>query len=416
MRILRGIGFILMIVGSVVGVSCYWSLADAFGKTATLYQTWEQDLADSLALQKSDAILLKVNQQARVLSPTITKIELSSNTEKQPNIIKSSTLDYLHVRQALPITYNLIPIGKMFVYHSVFEIAIQALLSPIFLFSLLIISAASFLYFNKQQKLQVEARQLKAEADFQAKLGQMARQVAHDIRSPLSALSAIASQMSQANDERARMIKLVADRVEGIAKELLRQTAKKQKNPELPSYGSTTVESESSLRSSKQNSIMESGLVEQNLEKVILSRKSILDLVAEYEVRYPTVAFITNIQLFDFRVSEEFKSNLDRMLSNLIQNSIDSFEASFSTSKRVFVQVSQKHDDLEINISDNGRGIPLSIQPKLFQKNFTAGKLEGNGLGLYSAKEFVEACGGSISLNSAEGLGTSIEILIPTAI
>ncbi|MBI4764494.1 MAG: histidine kinase, partial [Deltaproteobacteria bacterium] len=65
-----------------------------------------------------------------------------------------------------------------------------------------------------------------------------------------------------------------------------------------------------------------------------------------------------------------------------------------------------------ITISDNGPGIPESIQENIFQPFFST-KEEGTGLGLSIASRIVEKHGGSIKLHSREGEGTTFLITIP---
>ena len=65
-----------------------------------------------------------------------------------------------------------------------------------------------------------------------------------------------------------------------------------------------------------------------------------------------------------------------------------------------------------ITVSDNGPGIPESIQENIFQPFFST-KEEGTGLGLSIASRIVEKHGGSINLHSQEGEGTSFVITLP---
>jgi signal transduction histidine kinase len=66
-----------------------------------------------------------------------------------------------------------------------------------------------------------------------------------------------------------------------------------------------------------------------------------------------------------------------------------------------------------IRVSDNGPGIPESIQEKLFQPFFST-KEEGTGLGLSIAFRIVEEHGGWLSLKSREGGGATFVITLPS--
>ncbi len=65
-----------------------------------------------------------------------------------------------------------------------------------------------------------------------------------------------------------------------------------------------------------------------------------------------------------------------------------------------------------IQVSDNGPGIPLSIQDRLFQPFFST-KEEGTGLGLSIATRIVEDHGGWLDVRSKEGEGSTFVITLP---
>lgn len=78
-------------------------------------------------------------------------------------------------------------------------------------------------------------------------------------------------------------------------------------------------------------------------------------------------------------------------------------------------------DQLKIIVADNGIGIPESEIPKLFTKFFRASnaqshQTEGTGLGLYVVKQSVELLGGTITVESAENIGTKFIAIIPTTV
>lgn len=76
------------------------------------------------------------------------------------------------------------------------------------------------------------------------------------------------------------------------------------------------------------------------------------------------------------------------------------------------------NDEVCIIISDSGVGIPQAELPKLFEKFYqidpdNTGQVRGFGLGLFYAREFIRQHGGSISLDSESGLGTTVTISLP---
>jgi signal transduction histidine kinase len=99
-------------------------------------------------------------------------------------------------------------------------------------------------------------------------------------------------------------------------------------------------------------------------------------------------------------------NQLSRMLINFIRNSIQ------ANANNIIFAVSRNENNYEILISDNGTGIPIEIQDKIFDENFTT-KSQGMGLGLSIAKRFIENINGKIILDSSSEHGTIFKIIIP---
>ena len=124
--------------------------------------------------------------------------------------------------------------------------------------------------------------------------------------------------------------------------------------------------------------------------------------------------------------NSQFCSDLGRIkqiLMNLISNSFK-----FTQNGGIVLKISQKQDFdpisfernycLQFKVTDTGVGIPENDIPNLFQMFGIAVKYRnklncrGTGLGLTISKKLVESLGGSISLKSKEGTGTSIKFTI----
>ncbi|MGC6487261.1 MAG: ATP-binding protein [Planctomycetota bacterium] len=74
----------------------------------------------------------------------------------------------------------------------------------------------------------------------------------------------------------------------------------------------------------------------------------------------------------------------------------------------------ERGDYLELQLSDDGEGIPEDALQKVFDPFFTT-KQHGNGLGLPSVHGFVKQCGGAMDIDSEQGKGTRIRMLLPVA-
>jgi two-component system nitrogen regulation sensor histidine kinase NtrY len=104
------------------------------------------------------------------------------------------------------------------------------------------------------------------------------------------------------------------------------------------------------------------------------------------------------------------RTQINRLFTNLLQNAI---EASHSRDEKLITIDEQLEDDyILISISDNGEGIPESTQEKIFMPNFTT-KSSGTGLGLAMSKAIVEQAKGSIWFETTEDEGTTFFIRLP---
>jgi signal transduction histidine kinase len=106
----------------------------------------------------------------------------------------------------------------------------------------------------------------------------------------------------------------------------------------------------------------------------------------------------------------------ERILFNLLSNGVKFT----STGGEIDVRIQMKDDRLQLLVKDTGIGIAASDQANLFQKfrqveGSSTRKFEGTGLGLAMVKEFCELMGGSVSVNSAPGKGSTfiVDFLAP---
>jgi two-component system, NtrC family, nitrogen regulation sensor histidine kinase NtrY len=104
------------------------------------------------------------------------------------------------------------------------------------------------------------------------------------------------------------------------------------------------------------------------------------------------------------------KEHLNGVFSNLIKNGIQSVPAG----RRGIIKVSMKviGNNVLVEISDNGIGIPSDIQKKLFTPNFTT-KSSGMGLGLSIVKKYIESANGRIWFESEHNKGTTFFVELP---
>ena len=108
------------------------------------------------------------------------------------------------------------------------------------------------------------------------------------------------------------------------------------------------------------------------------------------------------------------RNRLGQALDNLISNAIK-FTPEGGTVK---VVIEDRDTTCSLHVTDTGCGIPVSEQPRLFERFFrsaTAGasNVPGTGLGLTITKTIVESHGGTIGYDSTDGKGTTFTISLP---
>ncbi len=238
------------------------------------------------------------------------------------------------------------------------------------------------------------------ERDFQAvrvKLAQtrseMAAQVAHDIRSPLAALEIIARSAIQLPEDERILVRSAITRIRDIANNLL------EKNRLLNT--STSLDSNSHLSTEEKSIELLSVLIEELLSEKRMQFENRKQIQIESRFDRSTFGLFADIQRIEFQ----------RLLSNLIDNSAEAIESA----GQIIVHLSGDRDVVQLEIIDNGRGIPSDVIQRLGNKGETYGKPHGSGLGLYHAKTCAESWGGSFKIISEGGNGTNVLITLRRA-
>lgn len=104
------------------------------------------------------------------------------------------------------------------------------------------------------------------------------------------------------------------------------------------------------------------------------------------------------------------KNHLVRILNNLLKNAIQAIPE--DRRGKVEIELSRKGSDALIRVSDNGTGIPDHMKSKVFTPNFTT-KSSGTGLGLAISANMIDSCNGKIYFETIPGKGTDFYISIP---
>lgn len=208
----------------------------------------------------------------------------------------------------------------------------------------------------------------------------MAHQIAHDIRSPLDMLNSLKGDLENLPKESKLRIEMSIKRIEDIAQGLLKHN---KENANTSRFETDSLELVS---------LIEEVLFEKRIEFT----------------KHPNLKIDFNSSI-NTAYSHIRQANFRRIISNLINNSVDSIE---NGNGHVVVKLFEAIDWNIIEISDTGKGIPESIKFNLFKKGMTS-KSNGNGLGLYSAMEEVNFLAGKLSLVDSSSNGTTFRIQLP---
>jgi len=100
------------------------------------------------------------------------------------------------------------------------------------------------------------------------------------------------------------------------------------------------------------------------------------------------------------------------VIENLLSNS-----QKYAPASKIWITISQDENKTQIDVKDQGNGIPEKYLPHIFERFFRnpeqSPTIHGSGLGLFICKQIIEAHDGKISAQSQPGEGTTIRIQLP---
>ena len=228
---------------------------------------------------------------------------------------------------------------------------------------------------EKRHLTQENAALASSNARFEAEgksAANLIRQVSHDIRSPLALLK-VSTQTFQGDSG---PIHLALQKIENILRD-------------LNDVAGAEIRGQESL-----------ALVECAIQEAVSAKR--LSWGSTVEIRVDFNRSSLNLSPIDH-------GRLTRILENLLQNSYESLNGS----GLIVVATWRSGNQVEIEITDTGKGIPADILNKLGVERLTFGKQTGNGVGLITAKQWIDVWEGKLSVQSQEGKGTSVSIILP---
>jgi chemotaxis protein histidine kinase CheA len=118
----------------------------------------------------------------------------------------------------------------------------------------------------------------------------------------------------------------------------------------------------------------------------------------------------------ELTLEESLCNTIADPLLHLVRNAVDH---GIEHSGKITIEAAQERDEVTIKVTDNGRGIEPEAIEKLFDPGFstasTVSAISGRGVGLDVVKTAIEEAGGSVTVKSQLGRGTTFELTLPSA-
>lgn len=113
----------------------------------------------------------------------------------------------------------------------------------------------------------------------------------------------------------------------------------------------------------------------------------------------------------DLPIVQASPTHIQEVWINLIMNALDAIT---SQEGKITLSTTLRNGEVMVSVSDNGSGIPAERLGKVFDPFYTTKPVSrGTGLGLSIAQRIVNQHGGSISVESQEGVGTTFYVFLP---
>ena len=167
------------------------------------------------------------------------------------------------------------------------------------------------------------------------------------------------------------------------------------------------------------NNIVDISKIETGTLNARFDNYNIVAVVEDVTLSVVNYAKLKNINIqFDTNTEENVTkcdpNLLERVMLNLLSNAIK-FSPQDST---IYVDVLVNEDYTEINVKDEGIGIPTKYRKSIFERFVQADKSltrenEGSGIGLSIVKSIVDLHGGYLSVESELGKGSNFKIILP---
>jgi two-component system, NtrC family, nitrogen regulation sensor histidine kinase NtrY len=238
--------------------------------------------------------------------------------------------------------------------------------------------------YNKMVKKLEQSAVDMAKTEREGAWREMARQVAHEIKNPLTPMKLSIQYLQKAIDNNAPNVKELSS---SVARTLIEQIDHLSK-----------IASEFSQFANIGNSRAEEFDLHETLHSLVLLHSSQDHAIIEWKPLSRKLMIRAD------------RTQINRLFTNLLQNAVEAIPE--DTRGEIVVTEEVIDDEVVISVQDNGSGIPEEMESKIFSPNFTT-KTSGTGLGLAMCKGIVENSKGRIWFNNRPGNGTTFHVALP---
>ena len=237
--------------------------------------------------------------------------------------------------------------------------------------------------YNKMVAKLGESAEALAKTEREGAWREMARQVAHEIKNPLTPMKLSIQYLQKSIDSNQPNVKELSGNVARTLVEQIDHLSKIAADfSQFANIGNITVE-------------------EFDLHEVLRS-------LQELYRADPSIDFVWT-PVHERIMIRADKTQMNRLFTNLFANAI---EACRQGHCRIELSERLHNDMIQVSIRDNGEGIAPAMQSRIFLPNFTT-KTSGTGLGLAMCKSIVEQAGGRIWFETEQGAGAVFHVELP---
>ncbi|HMR91781.1 MAG TPA: ATP-binding protein [Chitinophagaceae bacterium] len=240
--------------------------------------------------------------------------------------------------------------------------------------------------YNKMVGKLEESADALAKTEREGAWREMARQVAHEIKNPLTPMKLSMQYLQKAIDSNQPNVKELSANVAGTLIEQIDHLSKIAADfSQFANIGYASAE--------------------------LFDLHEVLGSLLELYQTNPNVRITHRALPYKLQVMAD-KTQMNRLFTNLFANAVEACDG-----KECHINVNEMMLDngvVRISVSDNGEGIPDEMKSRIFVPNFTT-KSSGTGLGLAMCKGIVEQAQGRIWFETQAGRGTTFHVELPLA-